>query len=181
MKKHHFISFIFILFVSCNSNDKETSSIPTADSAAIGTVKHVDWKLGDVNKVNRIMEVYKLWDEKKPIVSEEYFADTVLLSIPEVRKEFVVPNDQISKRIAENRDMYHSTSNEILSSVSLHDKVTGEDWVMVTAYSKWVEKDGTRDSVLYHDDWRFKNDKIDRLISFYKLPPKGFMKDTTAR
>ena len=68
-----------------------------------------------------------------------------------------------------------STSNEILSSVALRDKVTGEEWVMITAYSKWVEKNGKRDSILYHDDWRLVNGKIDQLISFHSLLPKGFV------
>ena len=187
MKKHHLIPFVFVFFVACSDNNKETSSTSDGDTSKmetampVGTVKHVNWELGNVSNVNKILEMYKMWDEKTPFLTTDYFADTVWLNIPEVRKEFVVPNNQITKRLAENRAQYKGTSNDILSSVSLHDKVTGEDWVMVTAYSKWVELDGKRDSVLYHDDWRLVNGKVDKLISFYKLPPKGFQKDTTAR
>ena len=189
MKKHPFIPFILIVFAACSGNSTEqspTSSVDTAGQETTtpqteSTVKHVNWELGDVSNVNKIMEIYRLWDEKKPIVSTDYFADTIRINIPEVRKEIVVANNEITKKLAENRAMYKGTSNDILSSVSLHDKVSGEDWVMVTAYAKWVEADGKKDSVLYHDDWRFTNGKVDKLISFYKLPPTGFKKDTTAR
>ena len=72
--------------------------------------------------------------------------------------------------------MYDSTSNYILSAVSLHDKSSGEDWVMITTYNKWVEKDGKRDSILYHDNWKLKEGKINFLMSFYKVVSKEFEK-----
>lgn len=189
MKKHHFIPFIFVALAACSDSNTEKTSTSSIDSTnhettspeAGSTVQHVNWEIGDVSNVNKILEIYRQWDAKQPIVSTEYFADTIRVNIPEVRKEIVVPNNEITKKLAENREMYKGTSNDILSSVSLHDKVSGEDWVMVTAYAKWVEADGKKDSVLYHDDWRLINGKVDKLISFYKLPPKGFQKDTTAR
>ena len=51
-----------------------------------------------------------------------------------------------------------------------------EDWVMITTYNKWIEKNGKRDSVLYNDTWRLKNGKLDMLMSYYKLPTKEFLK-----
>jgi len=172
MKKLHFIPFIFIAFLSCTGNNKETAAVPSADS--VGTEKHMYWEIGDNRNVNKIAELYQLWDAKKTFAAADYFADTFRLNTPEEKKERVVPNDQISKALEEARNSYKATSNDIISSVSLRDKVTGEDWVMVTAYSKWTEQDGTKDSVLYHEDWRLENGKINLLLSFFKIPPKGF-------
>ena len=172
MKKLHFIPVIFIVFLSCTGNDKQTPAASSANS--VKTEKHVYWEIGPDSNVNKIAELYRLWDEKKTFAATDYFADTFNLNTPEAKKERVVPNDQISTALGEARNSYNATSNAIISSVSLRDKVTGEDWVMVTAYSKWTEKDGTKDSVLYHEDWRLKNGKINLLLSFYKIPPKGF-------
>ncbi len=71
--------------------------------------------------------------------------------------------------------MYDSTSNDILSAVSLHDKKSNEDWVMITTYNKWIQKNGTRDSVLYHDTWKIKDGKLSFLMSFDKVPTKQFV------
>jgi len=104
------------------------------------------------------------------------FADTVRLRIPTDREEIEVPNNQVNAKLAANRGMYDSTSNDIISAVSLHDKQSNEDWVMITTYNKWVNKDGKRDSVLYADSWQMKGGKIAFLMSFYKLPTDQFVK-----
>lgn len=73
--------------------------------------------------------------------------------------------------------MYDSTTNNIISAVSLHDQESKEDWVMVTTYNKWTVKGGKRDSLLYHDNWLLKDGKIRFLMSFYKLPSDQFLKN----
>ena len=106
MKKHPFIPFILIVFAACSGNSTEQSPTSSVDSTGQetktpqteSTVKHVNWELGDVSNVNKIMEIYRLWDEKKPIVSTDYFADTIRINIPEVRKEIVVANNEITKK-----------------------------------------------------------------------------------
>jgi hypothetical protein len=106
----------------------------------------------------------------------DYFADSVKLRVPTERNEYTIPKSKINEVLTKNRGMYDSTSNNILSAVSLHDKESNEDWVMITTYNKWVEKNGTRDSVLYHDNWQLKDGKITFMMSFYKLPTDAFLK-----
>ena len=67
--------------------------------------------------------------------------------------------------------------NNIVSAVSLHDTESNEDWVTITTYNKWVEKSGKRDSVLYNDNWRFKNGKIDFLMSYDKVPTRALLNE----
>lgn len=180
MKKLHFALPALMLLASCNNNEKPTTSAIRPAELAY-PVQRADWEMGDFNNTKKIIEWYKMWDEKKSFDAAELFADTFRLHIPDVKQEFVIPNSQISKKMEENRAMYKDASNNILSAVSLHDKASGEDWVMVTTYSKWTETDGTRDSVLYHDDWRLVKGKADLLLSFYKLPPKNMQKDSTGK
>src|SRR5215203_7348114 len=185
MKKTFFIAFIFILCISCNDNDNAqvaTATIDSVNNEASNPVsgsdqKHVTWEIGDVNNVDKILEFYQMFDEKKSFVATDHFADTIRLSLPDVKGEIVVPNNEIFNRLSANRAMYLATANDVVSSVALRDKVTGEDWVMVTAYSKWTDNAGKKDSALFHDDWRLVNGKIDRLISFKKVLPKGFVTD----
>ena len=185
MKNPCFISLIFIFFVSCNDNENSSVSTSTVDSVNHETSppvsgsgqKHVNWEIGDAGHINKVMEFYKIFDEKKSFVASDHFADTVRLSLPDVQGEIVVPNNEIFKRLTANRAMYLATDNDVVSSVSLRDKATGEDWVMVTAFSKWTDKAAKKDSALFHDDWRLVNGKIDRLISFHKVLPKEFVPD----
>ena len=185
MKRLYFISFIFILFASCNDDGKASDSTSTVDSVTTenanpvtaSSEKHANWEMGDASHVDKILEFYRIFDEKKTFNATDLFADTIRLSLPDVKGEIVVPNKEIFERLTANRAMYLATSNDIVSSVSLRDKVTGEDWVMVTAYSKWTDNAGNKDSALFHDDWRLANGKIDRLISFHKVLPKGFAVD----
>ena len=172
MKNCSFISMMLILLVSCRDSNKQTVATSVVDSNG---ARYVNWEMGDAGNVSKIMEFYKFWDAKNFSAANEFFADTVRVILPTVREEIVVPNNEVSKRLAANRDTYRVTSNDILSSVALHDKVTGEDWVMITAYSKWVDEDGKKDSIVYHDDWRLVNGKVDKLISFHTLPPKNFV------
>jgi hypothetical protein len=97
------------------------------------------------------------------------------LRIPDDRNEIVLPRERINTALAQNRAMYDSTSNDILSAVSLHDKESGEDWVMVTTYNKWKEKGGKRDSLLYQDNWKLKDGKLALLMSFSKMPTRQLL------
>lgn len=143
-------------------------------------VKYKDWEIGDPANIKTTLDVYKAWDDKKPGKLSALFADTLRLRIPGEREEFVIPNNKIEAVLGKNRGLYDSTFNNILSAVSLHDKESGENWVMIATYNKWIEKNGKRDSVLYNDNWRLKNGKLDFLMSYYKLPTKEFLKRNDA-
>src|SRR6478609_8842758 len=113
MKKLHFIPVIFIVFLSCTGSDKQTPAASSANPAK--TEKHVYWEIGADSNVNKIADLYRLWDEKKTFATTDYFADTFRLNTPEAKKEQVVPNDQISKALEKARNSYDVTSNAIIS------------------------------------------------------------------
>jgi len=173
--------------ISCTNSSYDTTNVDSLNRIRVDTtklaypVRYVNWEMGDFNNVVVVTNFYKLWDARQAEGIASSFADTVRLRLPEERSEIVVPNNQIVEKLIKNRSMYGYTSNDIVSAVSLRDKDTGEEWVMVTTYAKWKEKNGVRDSILYHDDWRIKNGKIDFLMSYNKLPTEEFLKNQAVR
>lgn len=187
MKKIIYLIAGVSFFASCDQKEKESTNTTETETAATVSaavkakpvysypVRYTEWEIGNPEHTKTVLDFYYAWDnrDEKKLVS--LFADTVILRIPTERDEIVVPNSQINEKLKANRGMYDTTSNSVISAVSLHDRESNEDWVMVTTYSKWVEKNGKRDSVLYHDNWRLKDGKLHFLMSFYKLPTKTFV------
>ena len=189
MKKIIYLFAGICIFSSCS--EKKAESAATTDTTAAAPtvatvekakpvyaypVRYTDWEIGSDENIKTVIDFYYAFDHRQTDKVASLCADTVRLRIPTDRDEIVVPNNQISARLAANRQMYDSTSNSIISAVSLHDKYNNEEWVMITTYNKWVEKGGKRDSVLYSDSWRLKNGKIGFLMSFHKLPTEQFVK-----
>ena len=174
----------FISLCSCNNApESKPAATDTAKAAPMLKPKPVfsypiqrkDWELGDPANINTALAFYKAWDDKKLDGISNLFSDTVIMRIPAEKTEIKVSKEKMNDMLAKNLSGYQSTTNTILSAVSLHDNESGEDWVMITTYSKWIEKTGKRDSVLYHDDWKFKDGKISFLLSFDKVPTKEFL------
>ena len=178
MKKIIYLFAGVCMFSSCN--EKKAEDTPVAETKVPPVfaypVRYTDWEIGNPDNIKTVIDFYYAWDHKDANKVAGLFADTVRLRIPTDREEIVVPNNQVNAKLAANRGMYDSTSNDIISAVSLHDKQSNEDWVMITTYNKWVNKDGKRDSVLYADSWQMKGGKIAFLMSFYKLPTDQFVK-----
>lgn len=186
MNKFILSTIIASSLLACNQSARKEE--PVADKTTIDEsklakpVRYVNWEMGDFNNVVTVTNLYKMWDNREGKGGvESYFADTIRLRLPEETDEIVIPNSQINARLLANRNMYGATSNDLVSAVALHDKTSGEDWVMVTTFAKWTEKSGKRDSVLYHDDWRITKGKIDFLWSFSKTPSAEFLKNNPAK
>ena len=194
MKKIIYVLAGICIFASC-SDKKEGDPATTATTTTTATeateapapvettkpdygypVKYSEWEIGKTENIKTVISLYKAWDAKDANKVASLFADTIKLRLPTERKEIDVPNSKINEALGKNRSLYDSTSNNIISAVSLHDKESKEDWVMITTYNKWIEKGGKRDSLLYHDNWKLKDGKISFLMSFYKLPSDQFIK-----
>jgi len=185
----YFFAGIFFL-ASCSNNstkDAENKATPAEPGNNVSTaantksefiypIKHSQWEIGKPENINTVLDFYYAWDHKHADKVAQLFSDTIKLRIPTERIEIDIPNSKINEELRKNRKMYDSTSNDILSAVSLHDRESNEDWVMITTYNKWVWENGKRDSVLYQDNWKITNGKLSFLMSFYKLPTANFLK-----
>jgi hypothetical protein len=181
-----FLSLFLIGFglISCNdtkapadeaSGKTDTLKTETKMPEFAYPVRYKDWEIGKPEHIKTALDFYRAWDDRDPAKANALFADTLRLRIPDDRNEIVLPRERINTALAQNRAMYDSTSNDILSAVSLHDKESGEDWVMVTTYNKWKEKGGKRDSLLYQDNWKLKDGKLALLMSFSKMPTRQLL------
>jgi hypothetical protein len=182
MKQASILFAVCFLCFSCNNSKPSATDVKT-DSVTVKEkpqypvpVMYSNWEIGETNHTATILNYYKLWDEQNAGAFESAFADTLILRLPEERNEIRIPNNQIHKELIANRSMYGSTANTIISAVPLHDRDSGEDWVMITTYNKWEEKNGKRDSAVFQDNWRLKNGKIYFLMSFQKRPTKELLK-----
>lgn len=180
MKKNLCLLAIVIVIASCSENaPKVEPAIVVAEKPAKidygKDIKYTEWEIGKPEHVKTVLNFYTFWDNKEMEKLSSLFSDTLRLRIPGVRNELAVPNAKIGQSFAENRGEYKTTTNQILSALSLHDRESNEDWVMITTYSKWEETSGKRDSVMFSDSWRMKDGKISFLMSFDKVPTKNFL------
>ena len=180
MNKLFIPALLCLALCSCNETKKpdESPAVKTPEPAPAEIkmpefaypVRYKNWEIGKPEHIKTVLGFYRAWDDRDPAKANALFADTLRLRIPQDRNEILLPREQVNSALSRNRAMYDSTSNDILSAVSLHDRERGEDWVMITTYNKWKEKNGKRDSLLYHDNWKLKDGKISMLMSFAKVP-----------
>ena len=179
------------LLLSCN-NEKSDRQQPTADTAAapVQNEAHVNvsdlpssvifrnWEPGDPKNSQLILHAYKLWDSGSIGNVAPYFADTVRFDLPDGRR-ITATNKTIGAIMGRYRENYKETMNDPFSLISVHNKDLDQDWVIAWTWNTWRDADGTKDSMLYCDNWRFKDGKIDYLNSLENKPSKPLRKKLT--
>jgi hypothetical protein len=98
-----------------------------------------------------------------------------MLDLPNAQR-IVLNKDNVYEKFGKARKQYTNTSHKIISAISLHNDDLHEDWVQILCYNKWSYQDGTRDSMLYFDNWRLKNGKINYLNTLEQTPPRPLLK-----
>ena len=183
MRKTNFLVAAVLLMASCAEPAAKNETAPEVATNEVPTkvdygqpIQYTEWEIGKPEHIKTVLNFYNFWDNKETEKLAGLFADTLILRVPGETTEIKVANSNINKSFAENRGAYKTTKNQILSAVSLHDRESNEDWVMINTYSKWVEADGKRDSIMFSDSWRLKDGKISFLMSFDKKPTKTFLK-----
>jgi hypothetical protein len=186
-----FKRFLFCLLpgifaVSCN-NDKTaeqqstaidssaTKSQPATESTLPSFVVFRNWEQGDPENSQLILNAYKAWDSDSTGGMSTYFGDTTRFDLPDGRR-FTISNNTIESTLRKWRKYYKETSNIPFSLVSLHNKDLDQQWVMAWTWNKWRNADGTKDSMLYCDNWRLKDGKIVYLNSAENQPSKSLSK-----
>ena len=186
-----FKRFLFCLLpgifaVSCN-NDKTadqqstaidssaTKSQPATESALPSFVVFRNWEQGNPEYSQVILNAYKAWDSDSTGGMSSYFGDTTRFDLPDGRR-FTINNNTIESTLRKWRKYYKETSNIPFSLVSLHNKDLDQQWVIAWTWNKWQNADGTKDSMLYCDNWRLKDGKIVYLNSAENRPSKSLSK-----
>ena len=184
MRKTFFLVLTVFIF-SCQDEKKE----PETDNAPAVTTKEPEkalpefaypvdrahWNIGDPGNTKLVLDMYHAWDAKDGKAVAGFFADSANMDMPDARR-LALNKDNVYEKFAKARSQYTNTSNKIISAVSLHNDEYNEDWVQIMTYNKWSLQDGTKDSMLYFDNWRLKNGKIDYLNSLQQKPPRQLLK-----
>lgn len=186
-KRFSFYLLTGIFAVSCN-NDKPADQASTAiDSSATKSqpaavestlpsfVLFRNWEQGDPENSQLILKTYQAWDNDSTGGMSTYFGDTTRFDLPDGRR-FTMPNNTIESTLRKWRKNYKATSNIPFSLISLHNKDLDQQWVIAWTWNKWQYVDGTKDSMLYCDNWRLKDGKIVYLNSTENQPSKSLSK-----
>jgi len=174
-----------ILIVSCNNEKTSSQQSPAADSSAKPQLTTMqpestlppfvvfrNWEMADPGSSELIINTYKAWDSDSTGVMSTYFGDTTRFDLPDGRR-FTISNNTIESTLRKWRKNYKETSNIPFSMISLHNKDLDQQWVIAWTWNKWRNTDGSKDSMLYCDNWRLKDGKIVYLNSLQNRPSKS--------
>ena len=173
--------------VSCNNKtaDQQSSadsSVTKSQSAAIEQpstlppfVVFRNWELGNPENSQLIINAYEAWDSDSTGLLASYFGDTTRFDLPDGRR-FTTSNNTIEPTLRKWRKNYKETVNIPFSLISLHNKDLDQQWVIAWTWNKWHHADGSKDSMLYCDNFRLKDGKIVYLNSLQNQPSKSLSK-----
>jgi hypothetical protein len=178
-----------IFIASCNNNKTADEQSTTADSSAIANTKQSaeqpstlpptvifrNWEPGDPENSHLILNAYKAWDSDSTGALASYFGDTTRFDLPDGRR-FTTTNNTIEPTLRKWRKNYKETVNMPFSLISLHNKDLDQQWVIAWTWNTWRHSDGSKDSMLYCDNWRMKDKKIVYLNSLQNRPSKSLLK-----
>jgi hypothetical protein len=179
MKKILF-SVLTVFIFSCQDEKKEPEIVPTTETSKAlpefaYPVDRSHWNIGDPGNTKLVLDMYQAWDQKDGGRVAGFFADSAFMDMPDARR-LSLSKDDVYERFSKARIKYDNTSNKIISAISLHNDDYNEDWVQIMTYNKWSYKDGVKDSMLFFDNWRLKNGKINYLNSLEQKPPRQLLK-----
>ncbi len=190
MIKRNFCYLLFaVFFLACNNNDKsETAKAPDADTADKSQpepmpvlpempsyVVYKNWEPGKPQNAELILNVYKAWDSETAANMDNYFADSTAYDLPDGTRA-TTTNKTIEAKFRKWRNAYKETSNVPFSLISLYNKDRDQEWVIAWTWNKWTYTDGKKDSMLFCDNWRIKQGKIEYLNSLQNRPSKQLSK-----
>ena len=158
------------------NNTKSTSKGDTEQVSPLpSSVIFQNWTIGKPENALLILSAYKVWDSATLQNLEPYLADTVGLDLPDGRRLRVTKNS-INNTLGKWRKQYRETTNTPFSLISLYNKDRDQEWVIAWIWNRWRYNDGVRDSMLYCDNWRINNGKIEYLNSAENKPSSQLKK-----
>lgn len=158
---------------NATGSTEKTQIVP--DSKPLPELPHYvvykNWEMGNPDHVKIVSDVYQAWDSDNPKDMTVYFADSTAFDFPDGRRVYTTKQDA-EKQFRKWRGWYKHTSNLSFSLISLHNKDQDQDWVIAWTWNKWQDDTGKKDSMLYCDNWRIKDNKIVYLNSLQQKPSK---------
>jgi hypothetical protein len=168
---------LLLFTVSCNDANKEAATEPAADSSAVATTParpheyavnatfSSDFEIGDPSQADKVVDLWKQYDENTLDKGLDYFADTVTLAMHDGWK-YHGTRDSLMKLMKQKRGEYSQINSVIIGIIPLRATDIKENWVSIFG-TEYTTRKNKMDSADIQEYWRFNKDgKIDMMHSF---------------
>ena len=175
--KKIFLFFTAAAFISCNSNDDaKVESMSASDTSANVTYPYEityssKFEIGDPRLSQKVLELWKDFDNGDISKHRDYFADSVRLLFPDGSSMFNTRDSVIAATNA-YRGMYSSVASKVEAVLPTRIIDKDENWVSVWGVETHTAN-GKTDSAYLHESWRFnKEGRIDFMMQYLRSAPK---------
>jgi hypothetical protein len=177
MTKALTVAALLLFSVSCNDTKTEAAAEPAADTTAEASAPapphqyavkanySSSFELGDPNQADKVIELWKQFDENALEKGLDLFADTVTVWMADGWK-YHGTRDSLMKIMKKVRGDYGAVKSVLVAVVPLKATDLDENWVSIygTEYTTVKNK---KDSADIQENWRFdKNGKINMMHSY---------------
>ncbi len=180
MRKAFFVLMLYATAStsSCNNAGDETreknSTNQTNNSPTELTMPYTadyssKFSIGDQKNAQRILKIFKNWDDNKLDQNRAEFADSVHFLADSY--EFQGTTDSFFKISIGPRNSYKEIKTVVHAWIPVRSTDKNEDWVLLWSTAYMTSLSGKIDSIGYQDTWRFdKNGKIDYMLEYAQKP-----------
>ena len=177
MTKALTVAATLLLFtVSCSDAKKEDNMETISDTSAakvpsapheyaVNATFSSDFEIGDPTQADKVVELWKQFDENTLDKGLDYFADSVTVAMHDGWKYYGT-RDSLMKLMKQKRGEYSEVNSVIVGIIPLKATDLKENWVSIlgTEYTTMKNK---KDSADLQEYWRFnKEGKIDMMHSY---------------
>ncbi len=180
MKKAFLCVMVAFTFISCNNNSKTTETTTAADSkektdTATTSAPAMNlpytaqyssqFSIGDPKITEKILILFKQWDDNKLADGKSLFADTVHFYAN--NWEFHGTRDSFFTVSQKQRDTYKEIKTVVHAWIPMHSIDKNEDWALIWSTAYLTSNNGKLDSTNFQDTWRInKNGQFDMMYDY---------------
>jgi hypothetical protein len=127
--------------------------------------------LGDQKNSEKLLTLFKQWDENKVADGKTMFGDSVHFYAD--KWEFHGTNDSFMTVSKKQRANYKEVKTVVQAWIPVHSTDKNEDWVLVWSTAYTTDMKGKVDSANYQDTWRINKDgKFDLMYDYQQRVPE---------
>lgn len=180
MKKALLCFMVAVSLLSCNDNSKTTETATTDDNknkadtaTTTATAMNLPYTaqyssqftMGDPKITEKILTLFKQWDDNKLAEGKSLFADTVHFYTN--NWEFHGTRDSFFTVSQKQRDNYKEIKTVVHAWIPMHSTDKNEDWALIWSTAYLTDNKGKLDSTNFQDTWRLnKNGQFDLMYDY---------------
>jgi hypothetical protein len=179
MKKTIFCLLAIAAFASCNNEaakvepkQEEVKAAEPQLTMPYSAAYSSQFTIGDQKNAQKLLELFKQWDDNKLADGKSMFADSVHFFSD--KWVFHGTNDSFQVVSQQQRDLMKECRTVVHAWIPAHSTDKNEDWVLIWSTSYTTDNKGKADSVSFQDSWRLNKDgKFDVMRQFVQHFPEN--------